>query len=233
MEDAIASPDQPDQPDQLNDTPQGQPDLRDLDVLAHLHAVEHPRVSQRSIANALGMSLGLTNAILRRLMDKGFLLARRINHNNVHYLVTPAGIDQISRRSYLYLRRTIGHVVRYKEHLRTFCRSQHDAGIREIILVGPSDLTFILEWCADKEGLTFQHIMDIEPARMHGRAGSEASDQAGSLMIEPNTGKGHPNRGATLIVLSENIPETEVPGAVLLHQVVLGLTDSENFRETN
>jgi predicted transcriptional regulator len=207
MEDAIASPDQPDQPDQLNDTPQDQPDLRDLDVLAHLHAVEHPRVSQRSISNALGMSLGLTNAILRRLMDKGFLLARRINHNNVHYLVTPAGIDQISRRSYLYLRRTIGHVVRYKEHLRTFCRSQHDAGIREIILVGPSDLTFILEWCCEKEEIEFRQIFEVEPE--------------GSLKPSPNSGKSHPNRGDSLIVLSENITETKVPGAIALYNILL------------
>ncbi|MEX2442749.1 MAG: winged helix-turn-helix transcriptional regulator, partial [Alkalispirochaeta sp.] len=43
-------------------------------------------LSQRSIARALGMSVGLTNAILKRLPDKGFLMMRRINAHNVHYL---------------------------------------------------------------------------------------------------------------------------------------------------
>ncbi len=134
-------------------------ELRELEVLAHVHRAPD-RLSQRSIARAFGMSVGLTNAILRRLADKGFLMMRRINQHNVHYLVTPTGIDQIGRRSYLYLRRTIGHVVRYKERLRAFCRAQKRAGIREIVLVGESDLTFILEWCAEKEGIDFSVSAD-------------------------------------------------------------------------
>ena len=114
-------------------------DERELEVLSHVHRAQ-PRdgsapaqVSQRSIAQALGMSVGLTNAILKRLIDKGFVMMRRINHNNVHYLVTPEGIDQIGKRSYLYLRRTIGHVVRYKERLRAFCHEQKQAGVEEIV----------------------------------------------------------------------------------------------------
>ena len=67
------------------------------------------RHSQRSIARALGMSVGLTNPILKRLAQKGLVMMRRVNHNNVHYLVTPAGVEEVSRRSYLYLRRTVGH----------------------------------------------------------------------------------------------------------------------------
>lgn len=142
---------------------------RELDVLSVVHAAQTEdstaargnaggHVSQRSIAQALGMSVGLTNSILKRLTEKGFVMMRRINHNNVHYLVTPAGIEQLSHRSYIYLRRTIGNVVRYKERIRTFCREQKARGIEEIVLVGESDLTFILEWCAEKEGLGFRHL---------------------------------------------------------------------------
>ena len=83
-------------------------------------------------------------------------MVQRVNHNNAHYLVTPQGLQQIGRRSYLYLRRTIGHVVRYKERLRQFCRRQAAKGVREIVLVGESDLAFLLEWCAEKEGVQFR-----------------------------------------------------------------------------
>ncbi|MDA3951312.1 MAG: winged helix-turn-helix transcriptional regulator, partial [Spirochaeta sp.] len=207
-------------------------DKRELNVLSHLRenaatdsrttdsgtppstsADDESRVSQRSIAEALGMSVGLTNAILKRLTDKGFLMMRRINHNNVHYLVTPAGIEQLGRRSYYYLRRTIGNVVRYKERIRAFCREQKHAGINEIVLVGASDLTFILEWCADKEGLAFRHVDgldEVEPDRTHGggivprtsssgttlnRAGAAGTDQAGSVKPGQDSGKSHPDRG--------------------------------------
>jgi hypothetical protein len=140
-----------------------------------------PHVSQRSIAQALGMSVGLTNAILKRLTEKGFLMMRRINTHNVHYLVTPAGIDQISRRSYLYLRRTIGHVVRYKERLREFCHAQRERGVREIVLIGESDLAFILEWCAEKEGLGFR-VVEGRGARGSSKGGQENGQLEGMVM---------------------------------------------------
>lgn len=181
-------------------------DDRELDVLAHVHQAQPEngnapaQVSQRSIANALGMSVGLTNAILKRLAEKGFLMMRRINQHNVHYLVTPAGIEMIGHRSYLYLRRTIGHVVRYKERLREFCRDRKRQGITEIVLVGESDLTFLLEWCAEKEGLGFRHT----------------PEQAGT------TG---PAAG-TLVVLSERCsdapPDRSDPEAIPIQRILLG-----------
>lgn len=182
---------------------------RDLDVLAWVHTTGDPRVSQRTIAHALGMSLGLTNAILKRLTDKGFLMVRRINQHNAHYLVTGAGIDQISRRSYRYLRRTIGHVVRYKERLRAFCRHHAHQGIREIRLLGESDLTFILEWCAQKEGLAFRHITGAGSGPGPGPQGP-ATEQSAPPQV--------------LTVLAETIATAEDPEAVLLHQVLLGDT---------
>jgi hypothetical protein len=179
-----------------------------------------PHVSQRSIAGALGMSVGLTNAILKRLMEKGFVMMQRINHNNVHYLVTPAGFDQIAKRSYRYLRRTIGHVVRYKERLRAFCHGQKHAGIEEIVLIGESDLTFILEWCAEKEGLGFR----VKPAGSAVPSGTEAGTQA-----DRGSGAGSPPaHGGVLHLLSELHPGLgsraggPQGGAIPLLEIVLG-----------
>lgn len=152
----------------LEPDPADDAEARELAVLAHVHNAQQASVnlSQRSMATALGMSVGLTNAILKRLADKGFLMIRRINANNAHYLVTPVGIEQISRRSYRYLRRTVGHVVRYKELLRDWCRAQKLAGITRVYLVGRSDLEFLIEWCAHKEGLEFLHLFDAVPSAL-------------------------------------------------------------------
>lgn len=226
-------------------------DERELNVLSHLRenvvtdaeADREARVSQRSIAEALGMSVGLTNAILKRLTGKGLVMARRINHNNVHYLVTPSGIEQLGRRSYLYLRRTIGNVVRYKERIRAFCHHQKQRGIEEIVLVGESDLTFILEWCADKEGLAFRVMAasrrergegqgirqaeedgHVEPSRPGKPMGSEIGAQTDRLC-----GVGSPPAHAGVVfLLSELNPELasregRAPsGAIPLHEIVLG-----------
>jgi ribosomal protein S25 len=231
-------------------------DDRELQVLSIVHQAQAPErtdetapvphVSQRSIAQALGMSVGLTNAILKRLTEKGFLMMRRINTHNVHYLVTPAGIDQISRRSYLYLRRTIGHVVRYKERLREFCQGQRERGVREIVLIGESDLAFILEWCAEKEGLGFRVVEGSAEGRGDSGEGegirqaevdgyvepSGSGESAGSeIGLDPDRGGGEeapPAHRRVVYLLSELHPElTSRPGGALeaaipLHEIVLG-----------
>ena len=102
----------------------------------------------------------MTNSILKRLATKGFLTMRKVNARNIHYLVTAEGIDLIARRSYRYLRRTVGHVVRYKEAIRELLREAAleppaGRGVTRVVLVGESDLEFLVEWCAEKEGLGF------------------------------------------------------------------------------
>ncbi|WP_018526604.1 winged helix-turn-helix transcriptional regulator [Alkalispirochaeta alkalica] len=134
---------------------QDTPDLRELDLLAHIH--QGSRLdqghSQRTLASALGLSLGMTNVILKRLVARGFVLVRRTGGHRAQYLLTPRGMEQLGKRSYRYLRRTVGHVVRYKELIRQELRRHRQAGGHRVVLVGASDLEFILEWCASKEGL--------------------------------------------------------------------------------
>jgi DNA-binding MarR family transcriptional regulator len=137
----------------------------ELDVLTQLH--QNTGVKQRDLAQAIGLSLGMTNAILKRLAGKGFVAMRRINARNIHYLVTPEGIDLIARRSYRYLRRTVGHVVRYKERmieilLAAAAPPPAGRGITSVHLVGQTDLEFLVEWCAEKAGLHFSHQTDVD-----------------------------------------------------------------------
>ena len=141
----------------------------ELDVLSQIH--HNQAVKQRDIAHAIGLSLGMTNSILKRLAAKGFIAMRKVNARNIHYLVTPDGIELIARRSYRYLRRTVGHVVRYKERmleiLQTVAAPPPDGrGITGVVLLGESDLEFLVEWCAEKTGLSFRHQADaLSPGR--------------------------------------------------------------------
>lgn len=170
----------------------------EYDVLAHIH--QHEQVKQRDIAGAIGLSLGMTNAILKRLAGKGFITMRRLNSRNIHYLVTPTGVDVIAKRSYRYLRRTVGHIVRYKERMRGIFREAaleppEGRGVTEVVLVGRSDLDFLVEWCAAKEGLSF-------------RRAEAAPDQETPPEAVATT---RPNGGAGLVVAGEQMPLT--PGA--------------------
>jgi DNA-binding MarR family transcriptional regulator len=146
----------------------------ELDVLSQIH--HNQAVKQRDIAHAIGLSLGMTNSILKRLAAKGFIAMRKVNARNIHYLVTPDGIDLIARRSYRYLRRTVGHVVRYKERMLEILQAAaapppEGRGVNTVVLVGESDLEFLVEWCAEKAGLSFRRQADaLSPGRSRARS---------------------------------------------------------------
>src|SRR5688500_4834447 len=54
-------------------------------------------VSQRALSRKMGIALGLTNLLLRRSIDNGWIRVRRVRANRVVYLLTPNGIAQKAR----------------------------------------------------------------------------------------------------------------------------------------
>lgn len=102
-------------------------------------------ISQRDISHIIGMSLGMTNSILKRFAEKGLITIKKVNNRNIQYALTTQGFEEISRRSWGYFKRTIKNVVVYREAINQIIKKAIDDGYRGISLVGESDLAFIVE----------------------------------------------------------------------------------------
>lgn len=133
-----------------------EPSERELEVLQKIYE-NRAHVRQRDLARIVGLSLGMTNAIIKRLVQKGWLKARKVNERNIHYAVSPRGIEAIARRSYRYFKRTIRNVVLYKEAIGRYIEDARQGGFTGIALVGESDMDFIIEHLCQKHGLEFTH----------------------------------------------------------------------------
>ena len=129
-------------------------DSNEIKVLENIYQ-SSPEIRQRDLAEIAGLSLGMTNAILKRLAGKGFLTIKRVNNRNIHYIVTPSGIEAITRKSYHYFKRTIKNVVYYREAIEDLIADIKKQGYEGIILKGPSDLDFIVEHACRKSGLKY------------------------------------------------------------------------------
>jgi len=127
---------------------------KELSILQSIHASPQD-VSQRDLARIAGLSLGMTNAILKRLAAKGMLTIKKVNNRNIRYAVSPKGLEAISRKSYHYFKRTIRNVVYYKETLEELVREIGSRGFTGIVLVGKSDLDFIVEHLCLKTGMDY------------------------------------------------------------------------------
>jgi DNA-binding MarR family transcriptional regulator len=121
-------------------------------------------VRQRDLAAAAGASLGMTNAILKRLAQKGMIAVRKLNSRNVHYAITPDGVNEIARRSYRYFKRTIKNVVFYRDRIDEAVSRAKIRGLQAVLLIGVSDLDFIVEHACDRHGLPFLKSVDRDVA---------------------------------------------------------------------
>jgi DNA-binding MarR family transcriptional regulator len=113
------------------------------------------KIRQRDIAVIAGMSLGMTNAIVKRLVKKGLLIVRKINNRKIMYAVSPMGMEEIARKSYKYFKRTVRNIVYYKNSIDGLIREVKDAGFSSVFLVGQSDVDFIVEHFCGKYNIAY------------------------------------------------------------------------------
>ena len=81
----------------------------------HLKALQHleinPNVTQRELAEHLGVSLGKANYCLKALIGRGLIKVRNFknskNKSAYLYILTPKGIDEKARISVAFLRRKV------------------------------------------------------------------------------------------------------------------------------
>lgn len=125
---------------------------KEIEILENIYH-SHPRIRQRDLAHVAGLSLGMTNTILKRLAQKGWITVRKVNNRNISYAVSPEGMEIIMRKSYRYFRRTIKNVVFYRKSIEALIREIAELGYDALMLVGQSDLDFIVEHACHRYGV--------------------------------------------------------------------------------
>lgn len=115
-------------------------------------------IRQRDIAKIANISLGMTNAIIKKLIEKGLLKAKHINSNNIKYLLTTKGINIISKRTTDFLKRTIKNVVVYKDAIDKIVNTIKNENYDGIIIEGESDFNFLFEYSCLKHGIKYNDL---------------------------------------------------------------------------
>lgn len=104
---------------------------RDLRLLEAVH--QDSRVTQRGLANQLGIALGLANIYLKRMIHKGFIKCVNVQPNRISYLVTPRGIAEKARLTYEFMDYSLHLYGEVRQHLRAALQDCAEAGQRVAI----------------------------------------------------------------------------------------------------
>lgn len=116
----------------------------DVLTLEILDAVERDeRVSQRHLAQSLGVALGLANSYLKRCIKKGWVKAHQAPANRYLYYLTPKGFAEKSRLTAQYLRASLAFYREAGESCARLFTECERNGWRRLLLCGVSELAEI------------------------------------------------------------------------------------------
>ncbi len=135
-----------------------------LESIEEAEASPQP-LTQRILASRAGLSLGMTNALLRRLAGRGWVKLTRVSARNIRYALTPEGVAEILRRTAGHFRRASLNAERYRAQVESFISKEKRRGTSTLVLAGTSELDFLFEFLCDRHGIAFVKTADMDRAR--------------------------------------------------------------------
>ncbi len=164
-----------------------------LEVLEAVAEDQH--LSQRGLADRLGIALGLTNAVLKRCVKKGLLKIKQVPARRYAYYLTPRGFTEKSRLTAEYLSHSLQFYRQARQQydeLFAYCRTR---GWSRVVLVGATEMAEIATLAASSCDIEIVGV--LEPARNDSKF-----------------------CGLPVVRSLEDLPPSRRPNAVLLADVV-------------
>lgn len=131
---------------------------RDMHLLNEV--TQRPDLTQRELSKRIGMALGLTNLMLRRLVKKGYIKISGTKRSRIRYLITPTGILEKSRLTVEFIQYSLQLYSRIRIFLREQLSLMAQAGHRRILLYGTSELAEIAFLTVHEMGLELVGVVD-------------------------------------------------------------------------
>jgi hypothetical protein len=123
-------------------------------------------VTQRSLSTQLGVALGLTNLLIRRLVGKGYVKMAGMGTRHVRYLMTAAGWEALGRATRLSLENTVHLYTQTREQIRgsltavSQCCEIDGSGQKCVVFYGAGDVAEIAYVSLQGTDLTLVGIVD-------------------------------------------------------------------------
>lgn len=121
--------------------PNAKDELLTLELLDAIE--ERGDLTQRRLAEKLGIALGLTNSYLRRCAKKGYVKVREVPANRYFYYLTPKGFTEKSRLTARFLSTSLAFYRQAAESCNAVYEYCDGRQWDRVLLCGISDLTDI------------------------------------------------------------------------------------------
>jgi len=139
-------------------------ELRSLRVLEEIE--KDPAVSQRELAERLGVALGIANACIRTLVRKGMVKVHGDNNRSITYHLTKKGVLHKTKLAVEWTRNTVSFYVQARRQVTTELEALRERGYERLLLFGANEVADLAVMGASGAGVEIVGIADSDERRI-------------------------------------------------------------------
>lgn len=113
-----------------------------------------PDVTQASLAAQLGVAVGTVNWHLKRLIEKGYIKAKRAQRKKLRYIITPEGIAFRARLTVSYIENSMTLYRRTRRRVRELLKEVKQAGYVQVSIEGDGDIADVCRLTCLEQGIS-------------------------------------------------------------------------------
>jgi predicted transcriptional regulator len=137
------------------DTP---PETRELILLEQIE--KNPDVTQASLADQLGVAVGTVNWHIKRLIEKGYVKAKRAQRKKLRYIITPEGIAFRARLTVNFIENSMLLYRRTRQRVLELLTEVRALGYESIRIAGDDDIAEVCRLTCLEQGFKVTTDMD-------------------------------------------------------------------------
>ncbi|MFD2206830.1 hypothetical protein [Kiloniella antarctica] len=131
-----------------------------------LQSLEEGEVmSQMTLSKRIGVSIGFTNALLKRAIHKGYVKAKSAPYKRYAYYLTPRGFSEKSRLVVEYLDTSLDFFKNARNQYAELFELAHAKGHNQLVLLGAGELAEIAVMAAWDAKIEILAIVDAQTSR--------------------------------------------------------------------
>lgn len=137
---------------------------RDLTILEQIQL--NPDATQASLAAQLGVAVGTINWHIKRLVEKGYVKARRVSRRKLRYIITPEGLSLRAHLTLNYIENSFKLFRLVRLRMQSAIEEVKTAGYHALSLEGDGDVAEVCRLTCLEQGVQVVASADVPVVRI-------------------------------------------------------------------
>lgn len=125
-------------------------ETRELILLEQIE--EDPDITQANLADKLGVAVGTVNWHIKRLINKGYIKAKRARRKKLRYIITPEGLALRAKLTVKYVENQMRLYRQSRETIKALLTVIREGGHSKVRILGEGELAEVCHLTCLEQG---------------------------------------------------------------------------------